>query len=593
MSNPDAVVATGPARGVRGWFESRTGLAETLESRRIRPIGFGARIRYILGAALVGGLIVEVVTGLLLMTGYSPSASTAWASTYYIDQVLTAGWLIRGLHNFAAHSMIGVALLYVGFVLISGAYRAPRELNWWTALGILGVLIGFTLTGNALPWDQDGYWAWNVETGIAGGAPVLGPSIRKLILGGPDLGNATLGRLFALHAGLLPLAGAGLLIAHRALSRRHSLAGVRDPERTAGDGFAFFAAIVVAIFLGIAAYLVVLNQGVSLEAPADPSSQYPARPAWFFLWLFELRKFFPGPQELIATMVIPGALTTVLLLLPFLDRILPRGFAHFLACALWFAVLGGAGYLTALSVRIDQADEHFNQETAAADEARRRAFLLAEDGFPPEGAPALLSRDPLYRGSRLFAQKCQGCHAYNQVRTAEGPLAAPEMKGFGTKEWVRDLLENPDTPAFFRDLKKCDPKLAGMANWKKGAGKDLKPEELDQLAAFVGSMADIPPDTPPSVWENSEAVQNDPGYALFADQCASCHLWGEADESNFGPSLYAWGSRGWFRRMLLKPGSPDLYGLVEPTCQMPAFEGQLTEADVEVLYRFVKGDYRR
>lgn len=580
--------------GIVGWFESRSGLAESFTSRRLRPASFGARVRYTLGAALLGGVTVEVVTGLLLLIGYSPSTSNAWASTYQIDQVLTCGWLIRGLHSFAAHAMIGTALLYVLFVLISGAYRAPRELNWWTSLGILAVLIGFILTGNALPWDQDGYWAWSVETGIAGGAPVLGPTIHKLILGGTDLGNAALGRLFALHVGLLPIAGAGLFVAHRALARRHRLAGVRDPEHAqAGDGYTFFTAIVVAAFLGVIAYLVVSHHGVSLEAPADPSSQYPARPAWFFLWLFELRKFFPGPRELIATMVIPGALTVVVLLLPFFDRILPRGLAHFLACALAFVVLGGAGYLTVRSIQADEASEHFAQETKEAEEARARAFFLAEDGFPPEGAPVLLARDPLYRGSRLFAQKCQGCHAYNQVREGEGKLLAPELKGFGTKEWVRNLLEDPDAPAYYRELRKCDPLLGGMASWKKGTGKDLKPEELDQLAAFVASMADIPPDTPPSVWENADAVQNDPGYALFSDQCASCHLWGEADESNFGPSLYAWGSRGWFRRMMHNPGAPDLYGLVKPTCQMPAFEGQLTESDLEALYRFLKGDYRR
>lgn len=592
MSEPNA-----EKPGIAGWFESRSGLAESLESRRMRPASFGARIRYTLGAALLGGVVVEVVTGLLLMTGYSSSASDAWGSTFYVDQVLTAGWFIRGMHNFAAHAMVGVGLLYVASVLISGAYRAPRELNWWTTLGILAILIGFTLTGNALPWDQDGYWAWSVETGIAGGAPVVGPSIRKLILGGPELGNSALGRLFALHVGLLPLIGAGLLVAHRSLSRRHRLAGVRDPERASaqdfGHGYAFFSMLVVAAFLGVIGYLVVANHGVSLDAPADPSSQYPARPAWFFLWLFELRKFFPGPRELIATMVIPGALTTVLVLLPFLDRIVPRGFAHFLACALMFGVLGGAGYLTAKSIRIDQTDEHFAQETKEADEARDRAFFLAADGLSPEGAQALLSRDPLYRGSRLFAQKCQGCHAYDQVRTSEDLLAAPELKGFGTKEWVRALLENPDTPAYFRDLRKCDPKLAGMANWKKGTGKDLTAEELDQIAAFVASMADIPPDTPPAAWENSDAVQNDPGYTLFADQCASCHLWGEADEANFGPSLYAWGSKGWFRRMVLHPTSPDLYGLVEPSCQMPGFGEQLTDVEVDVLYRYLKGDYRR
>ena len=57
-------------------------------------------------------------------------------------------------------------------------------------------------------------------------------------------------------------------------------------------------------------------------------------------------KLFPGDREIIGTIVIPTALVVVMMFLPFLDRILPRKLAHFLACGFVFAVVGGAGYLT-------------------------------------------------------------------------------------------------------------------------------------------------------------------------------------------------------------------------------------------------------
>ena len=44
-----------------------------------------------------------------------------------------------------------------------------------------------------------------------------------------------------------------------------------------------------------------------LDAIADPTdASYVPRPEWYFLSLFQLLKYFPGPLEPVATMVIPG-----------------------------------------------------------------------------------------------------------------------------------------------------------------------------------------------------------------------------------------------------------------------------------------------
>lgn len=597
---PDGAVeaVTMPSRSVRrrasgpwSWFESRTGLGTMLRSALHSPVPRADRFRYALGAALGAAFVVELVTGLLLMAGYSPSVESAWGSTYFIDQVLAGGWFVRGLHSFAAHAMIVVAACYLFYNVISAAIFAPREVHWWLGLALLGILIGFTLTGNALPWDQDGYWAWSVETGIAGGAPVLGPAMQRLIVGGTALGNGTLGRLYALHVGLLPILALVIIRSISALNRRHARDHVGDAEPS-WPRQTFRNLIAAGSFLGLVSLLVLVNGGVALEAPADSSSQFPARPAWFFLWLFELRKSFPGSQEILATMVIPGALVTVLLMLPFLDRLVPRGVAHLLATGFLFTVLGGAGYLTVQAIRADQADPHYVEGIEEAEAARTRAFDLAAEGLPPDGASAMMTRDPVYHGKPIFQAKCQGCHAYGGLRGEGGGLLAAELKGFGTAPWVRDLLENPDAPGYFGPIRRCDPKLAGMAQWRRGSGKDLTSEELDQLADFVASFAAIPADLPMSVWENSDAVQNHPGYALYNEQCIDCHIFGEADEANFGPNLYGWGSPWWFRRIVREPGAPDLYGVVESSCQMPSYADQMTETDIDTVYRYLRGGSR-
>jgi ubiquinol-cytochrome c reductase cytochrome b subunit len=52
--------------------------------------------------------------------------------------------------------------------------------------------------------------------------------------------------------------------------------------------------------------------------PAD--ANYIPRPEWYFLSLFQMLKYFPGPLEPVATMVIPGVVVGFLVLLPFVDR---------------------------------------------------------------------------------------------------------------------------------------------------------------------------------------------------------------------------------------------------------------------------------
>src|SRR5258708_508961 len=95
------------------------------------PIPGGASWRYVWGAALTTTLLIQMVTGLLLMITYSPSPSTAWGSTYFINERMAGGWFLRGIHHFGAQAMVVLPALHLLQVLWAGAYRAPRELNWW------------------------------------------------------------------------------------------------------------------------------------------------------------------------------------------------------------------------------------------------------------------------------------------------------------------------------------------------------------------------------------------------------------------------------------------------------------------------------
>jgi ubiquinol-cytochrome c reductase cytochrome b subunit len=581
------------------WIHDRTGYRDLVRVALDEPIPGGARWRYVFGSALSVVFLVQVFTGLLLMTSYSPSSSTAWASVFYISHDMWYGWFIRGVHHFAAQAMVVLLAMHLLQVVWGGAYRRPREFNWWFGMVLMFLTLAFSLTGYLLPWDQKGYWATKVATNIMGGAPGVGPYLQKILVGGPDYGNQTVTRFYGLHVGVLPTLLVLFLAAHIALFRRHGLTPPRHAERRPTGKFwpeqLFMDTVFSAAVIGVVVLLVLAEGGANLDAPADPSSaDYPARPEWYFLSLYQLLKFFPGNREVIGTIVIPTALLIVLLLLPLLDRVFPRGFAHFLACGFVLAVLGAAGFLAVQAFWDDSRDPLFQEARKKADEARERALYLAgspEAGIPPDGAAYILRRDPRTQGWDVLDRRCLGCHVL--AGHAVGDQTAPDLTGYGTRHWVRGLLDDPRSEHYFGKVPGCD----GMIEWKKTS--KLKAEELDAVADLVASFAQIPPDMTLDEWQSSTGIGREPlhpGLKPFQKECGKCHVIGDLTEGGVreAPSLYAWGSAAWINRMIRKPGADDRYGYLGEGQKMPPFgTDQLAGTDVDMVIRFLKGDYPR
>src|SRR4051794_10893089 len=192
----------------------------------IENIPGGARWRYVWGSCLAFVFGLQLITGLLLMTSYSPGASTAWSSAYYIQYEMDFGWLIRGLHHFGSQTMVVLLGVHMLQVVIAGAHLPPREVNWWLGLALLGLILGLSLTGYLLPWDQKGYYATQVATNIIGNLPLIGPFVQKVVIGGSEYGHQTLTHFFALHVGVLPPLVVLFVVLHLAAFRRH---GVTHP----------------------------------------------------------------------------------------------------------------------------------------------------------------------------------------------------------------------------------------------------------------------------------------------------------------------------------------------------------------------------
>ena len=137
-------------KGVIDWLDRRTGIRRITHIALFENVPGGARWRYVWGSTLTFGLFVQFVTGVFLWMAYSPSSHTAWESVFYIQYEMAGGWLLRGLHHFTAQVMTVLLVLHLMQVVIDGAYKAPREVNFWFGLMLLVLVLALSLTGYAL-----------------------------------------------------------------------------------------------------------------------------------------------------------------------------------------------------------------------------------------------------------------------------------------------------------------------------------------------------------------------------------------------------------------------------------------------------------
>jgi quinol-cytochrome oxidoreductase complex cytochrome b subunit len=183
--------------------------------------------------------LVTVVTGVVLMFYYRPTAEYAYWDVKYLDFDVPFGFLMRNMHRWAAHGMVLFIWLHMFRVFMTGSYKPPREFNWNVGVILLVLTLLLSFTGYLLPWDQLAIWAITVGSNMAkatpfmgaggpfadflqiGGVPLIHPGddARFMLIGAKELGGTTLLRFYVLHCVALPLA-ASLLVSRPAGSRR-------------------------------------------------------------------------------------------------------------------------------------------------------------------------------------------------------------------------------------------------------------------------------------------------------------------------------------------------------------------------------------
>lgn len=529
-----------------GWLDDRTGLPSAVRHFLDEEIPASAGWHQVFGSVALFLFFSQAFTGSMLALNYAPTPGEAYNSIRYIMNEVTGGALIRGLHHWGASAMVIVVALHMVQVLLWGAYKKPREATWMVGVVLLLLTLAYALTGYLLPWDNRAYWGTVVTTQISSSPPGAGPLVLRLMGAEEGVGVVTFARFFTAHVMLLPPLTMLLILLHVYLVRRHGVAPAPGdesrprkrfyPEQVLKDTVAIFAVFVILFTLSVAAK-------APLGRLADPTdTSYIPRPEWYFLFLFQLLKYFEGPLEIVASVILPTVAVGLLFVLPFIDRkpavaVTRRTFA---AVAVLLAGLCWGG-LTAAALRSTPAE----------------AFAADHEG-PMEWRE--LSPEEL-AGVALFRQeRCDTCHGIGLTAAAR---TGPNLGAGGRPRdaaWMIAHFKAPQTLVPGSSM----PPLA------------LSDAQLNALAAFLLKL------TP----QNALKIQDAPGYALRGatlyqkHRCSLCHEVNGVGMKT-GPSLNGLARRrdeAWVKAHFLEPQK------LSPGSAMPAYAFDAAQNDALTRY---------
>jgi mono/diheme cytochrome c family protein len=278
---------------------------------------------------------------------------------------------------------------------------------------------------------------------------------------------------------------------------------------------AIYKDLLMSFGLFVLLLLLAIFAGVAQEPKADPSdSAYIPRPEWYFLFLFEMLKFFPGKIEWIGTTIVPGLAVLVLFLLPFLDRSPHRHWRKRIRglSIMGIVVLGMFG----LTVRAVVT-------TPPQEEAGTIAGTLSEQ---------------ILAGTDLYSVQCVECHG------AEGE--GGEIKGVEGLEGVilppingEDVMYTFTDDTLYNIIAYGQP-IQGMPPFAKQFGGELGPGDVEAIVAFMRYTWDDRTELPQEVVAASAipalAEGEVPSYEvhmapLIKRYCLSCHRPGKKNNN--------------------------------------------------------------
>ncbi len=298
-----------PKSGGEKWLHKRLPILGLAYDTLMIPTPKNLNWMWIWGIVLAFTLILQIVTGIVLVMHYVPHVDMAFTSVEHIMRDVNGGHMIRYFHMNGASLFFVAVYAHMFRGLYYGSYKAPREVTWIIGMLMYLVMMGTAFMGYVLPWGQMSFHGTAVITGLFGAIPFVGDSIQTWLLGAGAVGQPALNRFFSLHY-LLPFVLLGLTMVHIwafHTTGNNNPTGVEvrrtSKEDAEKDTLPFWPYFVIKDLFALAVILVVFMAivGFMPNYLGHPDNYIPANPLatpshivpeWYFLPFYAILRAF-------------------------------------------------------------------------------------------------------------------------------------------------------------------------------------------------------------------------------------------------------------------------------------------------------------
>ena len=360
-----------PSSNGEKWLHKRLPILGLAYDTLMIPTPKNLNWMWIWGIVLVFALVMQIVTGIVLVMHYVPHVDMAFQSVEHIMRDVNGGHMIRYFHMNGASLMFFAMYMHIFRSLYYGSYKAPREVTWILGTLMMVLMMGIAFMGYVLPWGQMSFHGTAVITGLFGAIPFVGEAVQTWLLGASAVGQPALNRFFSLHY-LLPFILLGLTIVHVwafHTTGNNNPTGVEvrrtSKEDAAKDTLPFWPyfvikdlfalAVIIVLFMAVVGFMPNYLGHPDNYIPANPLAT-PAHivPEWYLLPFYAILRAFTADVWLVilvdwisfgiidakffGVLAMFGAIV-VMALAPWLDTSHVRSGRYRPMFKIWFAVL--------------------------------------------------------------------------------------------------------------------------------------------------------------------------------------------------------------------------------------------------------------